>query len=526
MRAVVAPFSGRGHAAGRAEHASTPGRAASPFAHVLASVQEPKERTPEADAERAGRHAGISSAEVNDEKSEAAEGSSSSVAVPVETAGAAPVHTPWLLLALGNGTYARTDEGAEESPDPSSMECVASGVAQAGAIVAAQTLVPVPNVTQAIADASAEPALATPDALASAMEVRAAVSPSGLAADVDAAATNAPQAHPRNAALEIDLPDANAPAPSTAGTSADEAVLSSAPVDAASAAAPAPTAHRSGDADDVPPAPEIAATDTSPANAVALALARWHAAARRSGGDVPARTTVSTATSEPAATPRTPGLAASRLAQALGGASGQQPSQADAQSQAAGAGLPSTRPPDALTGPSVGAPRLGHESAVSAVSLAQALAASAQGTSPLPVGPSAPSATPAPLAPAAGEQVLQQLVSSIKMQWKDGIGEAKLHLRPDALGAVSVALRVEGGAVTAVVRAESAQVQEWVLQHQQTLRQQMEAAGLQLDELVVSPDDQRQQSQDEASPEDQQRRARHPARGRSGEDEPRFELLA
>ena len=97
-----------------------------------------------------------------------------------------------------------------------------------------------------------------------------------------------------------------------------------------------------------------------------------------------------------------------------------------------------------------------------------------------------------PLAPSVGDQVLHQVVSSLKMQWKDGIGEAKLHLRPDALGAVSVSLRVEAGAVTAVVRADSPQVQEWVVQHQQTLRQQMEAAGLRLDELVVTPDDQPQ----------------------------------
>jgi hypothetical protein len=80
--------------------------------------------------------------------------------------------------------------------------------------------------------------------------------------------------------------------------------------------------------------------------------------------------------------------------------------------------------------------------------------------------------------------------------------------------------------VTAVVRAESAQVQQWVLQHQQTLRQEMEAAGLRLEELVVSPDDQRQQARDESSPEPQRRRSRGPARQHGDQDEPRFELLA
>ena len=121
---------------------------------------------------------------------------------------------------------------------------------------------------------------------------------------------------------------------------------------------------------------------------------------------------------------------------------------------------------------------------------------------------------------------MQQVVSSLKMQWKDGVGEARLHLRPDALGSISVSLRVEGGAVTAVVRAENSQVQEWVLQHQQTLRQQMEAAGLHLDELVVSPDDQRQQAREDASPEPHRRRQRVGARTDDGAEVPRFELRA
>ena len=120
------------------------------------------------------------------------------------------------------------------------------------------------------------------------------------------------------------------------------------------------------------------------------------------------------------------------------------------------------------------------------------------------------------------EQVVSQIVSSLKMQWKDGVGEARLHLRPDALGAVSVALRVENGGVTAVVQADSPQVQDWVLQHQQSLRQQMEAAGLRLDELTVSPDDRGQQNPPDAPPEQRRR----PRRSYEDEDTPRFELLA
>ena len=46
------------------------------------------------------------------------------------------------------------------------------------------------------------------------------------------------------------------------------------------------------------------------------------------------------------------------------------------------------------------------------------------------------------------------------------------------------------------------------------------------DELVVSPDDQRQQPREESSPEPQPRRPRSPSGRHRNDDEPRFELLA
>ncbi len=124
---------------------------------------------------------------------------------------------------------------------------------------------------------------------------------------------------------------------------------------------------------------------------------------------------------------------------------------------------------------------------------------------------SVPDGSGPPLPPAAGESVLHELVSSLRMQWKDGIGEARLQLRPDALGAVSVSLKVEAGVVTAVVRAENAQVQEWVVQHQQTLREQLEGAGLRLDELVVTQDDGRERDGHAQESADQRHRRRRDA---------------
>jgi flagellar hook-length control protein FliK len=300
-----------------------------------------------------------------------------------------------------------------------------------------------------------------------------------------------------------------------------------------------------------PVAADVAATLTeSTPRPAPDAIARWRAAARalaassgpRIASAVPVAVgeasseTVSPAApaTTPAATP--PGAAVKALAQMLG-AGGQR---ADTSGQlvwtAPGAGVlpdavpaeavaPTTRaidvlsrlaPPAAESQPEV--VRAAEQSVASAFGSMLASSSSAPAVAPL----SAP-APVAALPPAVGEQVNAHIVSSLKMQWRDGVGEAKLHLRPDALGSVTVALRVEHGAVTAVVRSDSPQVQEWVLQHQQTLRQQMESAGLRLDDLTVTPDDRDQQEQQEA-PAEQRRR---PRRGQAEDaDAPVFELLA
>ena len=225
-------------------------------------------------------------------------------------------------------------------------------------------------------------------------------------------------------------------------------------------------------------------------------LSRWRAATRASGGDV-------------GNVPRQAGAAVADAVAATGSAAG---------ATSAGA-VPVSRAADVLL-------RLAqadrHGSAGNGPSFHVTPQLATMPAIDLPLTPAAAAVPP----PTIADQVVEQVVASLKMQWKDGVGEAKLHLRPDALGAVTVTLRVEHGAVTAVVRAESAQVQEWVLQHQQSLRQQMEAAGLRLEELVVSPDDQREPGHDEdASPESQRRRPRTPDGRRSGADVPTFESL-
>ena len=81
-----------------------------------------------------------------------------------------------------------------------------------------------------------------------------------------------------------------------------------------------------------------------------------------------------------------------------------------------------------------------------------------------------------------------QLVRAIRMQWRNGIGDAKLRLTPENLGEVLVSLQVRQGSVSAVLRADSEIVRDWIKAHQDELKSSLEAQGLTLDELVVEED--------------------------------------
>jgi hypothetical protein len=109
-----------------------------------------------------------------------------------------------------------------------------------------------------------------------------------------------------------------------------------------------------------------------------------------------------------------------------------------------------------------------------------------------PVGDS----TPAPPEPTSGGEPLDQaIVKSLKLQWNQGAGEAKLRLQPEFLGDLSVSLRVIGASVTAVLRSDSPAVREWIQAHQGDLRRALEEAGLSLDRLVVDEDGDPQEQQ-------------------------------
>lgn len=115
-----------------------------------------------------------------------------------------------------------------------------------------------------------------------------------------------------------------------------------------------------------------------------------------------------------------------------------------------------------------------------------------------------------------GQPLSHAIVQSLKVQWRQGGGEARLRLQPEHLGEVSVSLRVQASTVTVVLRSDSPAVRGWMESHQAELRRALEAQGLVLDRLVIDPDDDAGQSRQDTAAGDQppQRRRRHPGPGR------------
>jgi hypothetical protein len=117
---------------------------------------------------------------------------------------------------------------------------------------------------------------------------------------------------------------------------------------------------------------------------------------------------------------------------------------------------------------------------------------------------------------AADSPMARQVVRAISLAWHDNVGEAKVRLTPEHLGEVTVSLKVERGGVTALLQADTPAAREWIQAHEQDLRRGLEAQGLRLDALVVTPDGSSERRQDQ--PRRPQRRVRQAA------DAPRFEI--
>jgi len=120
---------------------------------------------------------------------------------------------------------------------------------------------------------------------------------------------------------------------------------------------------------------------------------------------------------------------------------------------------------------------------------------------------------------AATPDLPQQVVRAVHLQWRQGIGEARLQLKPDHLGHLTVTLRVEAGLVTAVLRTESRLAMERIEANQHELRAALEQQGLRLDRLVVAVDpDARGRRQPDAPPRSERRD------NRLGKGQPVFDL--
>jgi flagellar hook-length control protein FliK len=115
-------------------------------------------------------------------------------------------------------------------------------------------------------------------------------------------------------------------------------------------------------------------------------------------------------------------------------------------------------------------------------------------------------------------EVPHQIVQAIRLQWTQGVGTARVTLQPDYLGDLRIDIRVDRGAVTAVLDASNPAVRQWIEGHESTLRQGLAEQGLTLDRLVVKdeqtpPDagaEQRRQPRDEQPPEPRRRPAAAP----------------
>jgi flagellar hook-length control protein FliK len=119
--------------------------------------------------------------------------------------------------------------------------------------------------------------------------------------------------------------------------------------------------------------------------------------------------------------------------------------------------------------------------------------------------------------------VTAQIVQSMRMQFRDGIGEAVLTLKPEHLGSVSISLRVENGGLKASVQADMPEVRQWLQSQQDSLRSALSEHGLRLDRFDVEPDGRRQSSSSDARDEEPTRK-RQPRRSAQA-DEPVFEVV-
>jgi flagellar hook-length control protein FliK len=147
----------------------------------------------------------------------------------------------------------------------------------------------------------------------------------------------------------------------------------------------------------------------------------------------------------------------------------------------------------------------------------------------LPVQPVAPAPVAAPIVMAApatattDAENVETLVQTMRFTVKAGGWEATVRLKPEHMGEVTIALRVDGKNVSAVVQAESAAVRQWLTSQEEAIRSGLSEQGLQLDRFTVSRDGQRREAEEQHAQQPPRRRAQRQAQMGN---EPRFEVVA
>lgn len=137
--------------------------------------------------------------------------------------------------------------------------------------------------------------------------------------------------------------------------------------------------------------------------------------------------------------------------------------------------------------------------------------------------------TPPP-PPPADAGLPDQIVQSLRLHMTSGGGEARVHLRPEYLGELTVRVVVDNGVVTARLEAEVPAVREWIERHEVSLRQALGEHGLTLDALIVSDTAEGEEAaaRDPRQPRDEEAdepRARPRRLRRDDEEAPRFEVV-
>ena len=119
--------------------------------------------------------------------------------------------------------------------------------------------------------------------------------------------------------------------------------------------------------------------------------------------------------------------------------------------------------------------------------------------------------------PINGASLTRSFVQTVRVQVRQGGGEAHIRLNPEHLGEVSVLVKVDGSGVSATLRAESVVVRGWLEAHQQELRAALKEQGLSLDDLVIDADGRSRQEADAQAQQQRRPAQRRPMPGQQFE---------